>query len=79
MRLFKVSGSRLGFGVGDVVFLRQGVGLAIKRSRVRFPARARLRNDDSGQVVHTHVPRFRQFSLLCGVVKPGTFTLYVLG
>jgi len=32
-----------------------GVGLAIKRSRVRLPVRARLSND-SGQVVHTYVP-----------------------
>jgi len=29
-------------------------------------ARAPQRNDDSGQVVHTHVPRRRRFSLNCG-------------
>jgi len=34
--------------------------------RVRFPSTARLRND-SGQVVHTHVPRRRVFATL-GVV-----------
>jgi len=30
---------------------------------------------DSGQVVHTHLPRCRQSSLLYGVVEPGTFYL----
>jgi len=44
-------------GGDGVVAQRQGVGLAIKRSRVRSPAGARLRND-SGQVVHTQLPRF---------------------
>jgi len=39
-----------------VVAQREGVGLAIKMSRVRFPARTRLRND-SEQVVHTQLPR----------------------
>ena len=47
----------------------------IKRSRVRFPVRPRLRND-SGQVVHTHVPRRRQSSLLYGVVKQRTVIVY---
>ena len=46
---------------------RQCVGLAIKRSRVRFPARARLRSD-SGQVVHTQLPRRQHSSLVYGVV-----------
>ena len=32
-----------------------GVGLTTKRSRVRFAAGAPLRNDDFGQVVHTHL------------------------
>jgi len=45
----------------------QGVELAIKRSLVRFPARARL-PDYSGQVVHTHGPRRTESSLLHGVV-----------
>ena len=39
-----------------------------------IPVGARLRND-SGQVVHTRLPRRRQ-SLLYGVVEPGTFTFY---
>ena len=49
----------------------------IKRPLVRFPVRPRLRND-SGQVVHTHVPRRRQSSLLYGVVKQRTFTFTVI-
>jgi len=59
-----------------------GVGLAIRRSRVR----ARLRNE-SGQVVHTQLPRRRHSSLInynnCSsiiiVVKLGTFTLFNVG
>jgi len=42
-------------------------------SRVRSPATTWLRND-SGQVVHTHVPRRRLSSLLYEVVKQGSFT-----
>ena len=43
---------------GGVVSQWQGVKLANKRSRVRSPARARLRND-SRQVVYTHLSRCR--------------------
>ena len=41
-----------------------------------IPGQARLRND-SGQVVHTQLPRCRHSSLVytCRVVKLGTFTL----
>ena len=49
-----------------------GVGLAITRSRVRSPATARLRND-SGQVVHTKLPRRWHSSLVYRFVKLGTF------
>jgi len=35
-----------------------------------IPARAEAVHNDSGQVVHNHVPRRRQSSLLYGVVKP---------
>ena len=43
----------------------------VDRSLVRSPAKERLL-DDSGQVVHTHVPRCRQSSLLLayGIVEP---------
>jgi len=41
--------------------------------KIRSAARARLYND-SGQVVHTHVPRRRQSSFY-GVVELGTFTI----
>ena len=54
-----------------VVAQLYGVGLAIKRSRVR----ARLRNE-SRQVVHMQLPRRRHSSLVYRVVKLGTFTLF---
>jgi len=57
-----------GTGIGE------GVRLMIKRSRVRYPVGAQLRND-SGQVAHTHLPRHRQSSFLYGVVKLGIFTV----
>jgi len=41
-------------------------------SRVRFPARARLRND-YGHVVHTQLPRRWHSSLVYRVIKLGTF------
>jgi len=59
--------------LGSVVAQRQGVGRVIKRSRVRAPATAQLRND-YGQVVHTQLPRRRHSSLVSRVVKLGTFT-----
>jgi len=62
----------LAMSTDGVVAQRQGVRFAIKRSRVRSPARARLRTTTLGQVVHTHVPGRRQSSLLQGLVKPGT-------
>jgi len=43
---------------------------------IRYPVGARLRND-SGQVVHTHLPRRRQSSLLYGVVKTGYLPTYL--
>ena len=50
---------------GGCTHERQSVGHAIKRWRVRSPARARLRRPNySGQVVHTHVPRRWHSSLL---------------
>jgi len=66
-----------GRSVGGEVVQWYGVGLTIKRSRDRFPARLQLHND-SGHVVSSHVPRCRQPSLLqYMVVKPGTFTYQV--
>jgi len=54
------------------------VGASDSRSRGRGfdprPRRYQATGNDSGQVVHTHLPRRRQSSLLYGVVKPGTFT-----
>ena len=43
------------------------------RGRSSIPGRARLRNE-SGQVVHTQLPRRRHSSLVYRVVKLGTFT-----
>ena len=37
-----------------------------------IPGQGAAAYDDSGQVVHTHVPGRRQSSLLQGLVKPGT-------
>ena len=45
-------------------------------SSIQSTARARLRND-SGQVVHTQLPRRRHSSLVYRVVKLGTFTIFV--
>ena len=46
------------------------------RSRGRSTARPRLRND-SGQVVHTQLPRRWHYSLVYRVVKLGTFTPFL--
>jgi len=51
-----------------------GVGLTIKTSRLEssIPGKGAAAHKDSGQVVHTHVPRRRQSSSLRGIARQGT-------